>query len=435
MTEQQALALCRQAVALVKQLDAKAEAQASLWGGHRAHTRFARNEITTSGEIDDAALSLTVRLGLRLASATSNQTDAASLKALAERTLAIARLAPEQPESMPLVGAAKVEKVVLRDDAMSRLDAAARAKGIAEALAPSREADLLTAGFLQVTDGFFALANSAGLGSSQSFTDSEFSVTARTKDGTGSGWSSVCTRRRAELDFAQIGKVAAQKAISTAKPRSLDPGRYTVVLEPAASTELFQYFSMALDRRGVDENRSALTGKLGQQVMSPKLSLKSDPKTSSIMPFDDEGTPLAPRTWVKAGVLEQLGVSRFWGKKQNVPATGRYDGFEVAPGEETRLELLAGIQRGVLITRLWYTSLIDARTLAITGLTRDGTFLIENGAIAGPIRNFRINQSVLDALAKVDAVSSDRESPQASGWKVPAIRTHEFLLASQSEAI
>lgn len=245
----------------------------------------------------------------------------------------------------------------------------------------------------------------------------------------------MVSRKRAELDFAQVGKTAAQKAVATAKPRALEPGRYTVVLEPAAATELFQFFTMALDRRSIDENRSALTGKLGQPVMSKKLSLRSDPKTSAMLPFDGEGLPLPARTWVNQGVLESLAVSRFWAKKQGVQPTGSYDGFEVAAGEDTRLQLLAGVQRGVLITRLWYTNLIDARTLAITGLTRDGTFLIENGALAGPVRNFRVNQSVLEALSKVDAVSSDRESPQSSSWKVPALRTHDFLLASQSEAI
>lgn len=434
-SETQALALCKQLLGFVKALDTKAEAKATAWSMNRAHTRFARNEITTSGENEELSLTLTVQLGLRSASASTNQSEPAALKALAERTLTIARLSPEQPETMPMVGPSRAERVMLRDEAVSRLDAKARAQGIAQALAPSKEHDLLTAGFLQVFDGLTVLANTAGLALSQTFTDVDFSVTARTKDGTGSGWHAVATRQRKELDFEAIGKVAAQKAIATAKPKALEPGRYTVVLEPAAANELFDYFTMALDRRAVDEGRSALTGKLGKQVMSTKLSLRSDPKTSGYVPFDGEGLPLPARSWVSAGVLENLSVSRYWAKKQGVQPTGHYGGYEVAPGEETRLQLLSGIKRGVLISRLWYSNLIDARTLGITGLTRDGTFLIEDGAIAGPIRNFRINQSVLEALSNVDAVSSDRESSSSSSWKVPALRTHEFLLASQSDAV
>ena len=153
-----------------------------------------------------------------------------------------------------------------------------------------------------------------------------------------------------------------------------------------------------------------------------------------MLPFDGDGFPLAPRTWVNAGVLESLAVSRYWAKEKKLEPTGWYGGYEVSPGQSSRAQLLSGIKRGVLITRLWYSNLVDPKTLAITALTRDGTFLIEDGVVTSPIKNFRINQSVIDALAKVDAVSSERESPDST-WKVPALRTHEFLLASQSEAV
>ncbi|MDP1823075.1 MAG: metallopeptidase TldD-related protein [Archangium sp.] len=434
ITEPAIVALCKSVLTLVKRVEPKAEAMVSAYATHRAHTRFARSELTTSGELDDLSLSLTVQLGLRSAAATSNQTDAASLRGLVERTIGIARLSPEQPETMPVLGATKVTKSALRDDAMAKLDAKGRADGIAQALAPSREKDLITAGFLQVYDGLIAQVTSAGLTITQPFTDADFSVTARTKDGTGSGWAALGTRQRAQLDFAAVGRTAAQKAIASAKPKTLEPGRYTVVLEPAAVGELFEYFTGSLDRRAVDEGRSPFAGKLGQKLVSELITLKSDPKTTPMLPFDGDGLALAPRTWVKAGVLESLAVSRYWAKEKKVEPTGSYSGFELAPGESSRAQLLTGIKRGVLITRFWYSNVVDPKTLAITALTRDGTFLIEDGVVTTPIKNFRINQSVIDALAMVDAVSSDRESP-ASAWKIPAMRTHEFLLASQSEAI
>lgn len=435
--EPEVLALCKSVLAQVKKADPKAEAHVSVWAMHRAHTRFARNEITTTGENDIFTLSLSVQLGLRSASANTNQTDPASLRGLVERTLSIARLSPELPETMPVLGPVKVTKSPLRDEALaqSARDAKGRAQGIVQALAPSLEQGLQTAGFLAVYDGLTAQASSAGLAVSQAFTDAGFSVTARTKDGTGSGWAGVNSRTRAALDFAAIGRVAAQKAVASAKPKPLEPGRYTVVLEPTAAGELFEYLSGFLDRRSADEGRSPFSGKVGQKLFSELITFRSDPKTGSMLPFDGEGTPLLPRTWVKAGVLEELGVSRYWAKEKKLTATGGYDGYEVLPGTASRAQLLSGIKRGVLVTRFWYSNLVDAKSLSITALTRDGTFLIEDGQVTTPIKNFRINQSVLEALSKVDALSSDRESTGSSSWKLPALRTHEFNFASQSEAV
>ncbi|MFZ5438429.1 MAG: metallopeptidase TldD-related protein, partial [Myxococcota bacterium] len=251
----------------------------------------------------------------------------------------------------------------------------------------------------------------------------------------GSGWNALSTRLARELDFARVGRVAAEKALASAKPRALEPGRYTVVLEPAAAGELFEYLAGALDRRAVDEGRSCFVGKRSQQIINGRLSLTSDPRTTPMLPFDGEGLALAPRWWVKNGVLEELRVSRYWAQKQGLSPTGSYDGAEVSAGDASRAQLLAGVKRGVLITRIWYSNLVDPQTLLITGLTRDGTFLIEDGAIAAPVKNFRLNQSVLDALFNVDAVGAERESPGSSAWKVPALRTHDFLLASQSDAV
>jgi predicted Zn-dependent protease len=434
LTEKQVLELGKSTLALVKKANPTAEARVDVWLDHRAHTRFARNEITTAGENDELTVSLHVQLGLRSASADLNQTDPASLSGLVSRTIENASLAPELPETMPVLGSAKFPKIDLHDAAMAKLDAKARAEGIAKALAPSREKDLLTAGYLEVHEGIIARLSSAGLAVAAPFTDSGFSVTARTKDGTGSGWNELQTRKAAELDFARVGRIAAEKAVTSAKPKTIDPGRSTVVLEPAAVADLFAFFVGSLDRRAFDEGRSPFVGKLGKQLADARITLRSDPTTGSFLPFDGEGQPLPARTWIDKGVLKELNVSRFWAKKKGLAPTGSYDGFEVLAGDVPRADLLKGIKRGVLITRFWYSNLVDPQSLLVTGLTRDGTFLIEDGAVAAPVRNFRINQSVIDALAKVDAVSVEREST-GSGWKMPAMRTHEFLLASASDAV
>lgn len=425
----------KRALAIVKKLEPKAEALVSVSRNRRSHTRFARNEITTSGEGDDWSLSVTVQLGLRSASASSNQLDQGSLEALIRRTIGNAKLSPELPETMPVLGAGKVAPNGLHDPKMAGLDAKARAEGIAAALEPSRVGDLLTAGYVEVHDGVIARVSSAGLDVSAPYTDASFSVTARTKDGTGSGWNELGTRKRAELDFAKVGRVAAQKAIASAKPKAIEPGRSTVVLEAAATAELLQYLTMALDRRSVDEGRSAFVGKVGARIINERFTLKSDPRTTPMLPFDGEGSPLAARTWIDKGVLKDLGCSRFWAKKQGLAATGSYDGYELSAGDTAPDALVKGIKRGVLITRFWYSNLIDAKTLSITALTRDGTFLIEDGVVTQPIKNFRINQSVLAALDAADAVGNVSEVTGSSVWRVPSIRTHDFLLASSSDAI
>jgi predicted Zn-dependent protease len=405
----------KRVLALVAKHEPKAEVLVGSAYDHRTHTRFARNEITTSGDGDDWSLSITVQLGLRSATVTTNQIDPASLDKLVQRTIANAKISPELPETMPVLGAVKVTPNALHDPKMASLDAKARTEGIAAALEPSRSADLLTAGYIEVHDGVIARISSAGLEVSAPYTDASFSVTARTKDGTGSGWNALGTRKRAELDFAKVGRIAAQKAVATA--------------------DLLWYLAMALDRRSVDEGRSAFVGKVGSRVVNERFTLRSDPRSTPMFPFDAEGSPLAPRTWIEKGVLKELSVGRYWAKKQVIASTGAYDGYELAPGDTAPDALVKGVKRGVLITRLWYSNFIDAKTLSITALTRDGTFLIEDGVVTQPIKNFRINQSVLAALDAADAVGNVSEMTWSSVWRVPSIRTHDFLLASASDAI
>lgn len=434
-TEKELLALGQRVLGLVKKAAPGAEAVVGLSAGHRAHTRFARNQLTTAGENDDLELSLQVQLGLRSAAASTNQGDPASLAGLVERTLANARLSPELPETMPVLGATKLPAVRLFDPALASLPPKARAQGIAAALEPSLQADLVAAGFLQVTSGALARVTSAGFSAVQPYTDAEFSVTARTKDGTGSGWAGQATRWRDALDLARLGRVAAEKAVASARPKALAPGRYTVILEPAATTELLDFLLGALDQRAADEGRSAFSGTPGP-VGSPLITLRSDPgaKETPMLPWDGDGLARAPRTWVEQGQLRALRVSRYWAKKKGLVPTGHYDGAALAPGTATREQLLSGVKRGVLITRVWYTNLVDPKTLLVTGLTRDGTFLVEDGAVVGPVKNFRFNQSVLDALRQVDAVGSDAQNVWTT-WSAPSLRTHEFLLASQSDAV
>jgi predicted Zn-dependent protease len=154
-----------------------------------------------------------------------------------------------------------------------------------------------------------------------------------------------------------------------------------------------------------------------------------------MLPFDGEGRALGAQAWITKGVVSALATSRYWASKTGKSPIGGHGGFEVAPGSSERSALVAGVRRGVLISRFWYTNWVEAQNLLMTGLTRDGTFLIENGEIVGPVNNFRFNQSVAEAFAKCDALSNTLEAAHDAETVTPAMRTHEFLLASVSEAV
>ena len=429
-------------LALVKKAEPKAEALVSLSTSHHAHTRFARNTVTTTGDVDQPGVRLSLKLGQRAAGASINQLDAASLAALVERTLRMARLAPEDPEAMPVLGQQKVPRTPASDASVSGLDAAARAAAVRGALDAGKEGKLEVSGFLTHGTALVVRATSAGLFLSQPLTEVSFTVTARSPDGTGSGWATSVSRRRGDVDFAAVARTACAKAAASVKPIALEPGRYTVILEPAAVISLASAVAGSFDRRSAEEGRSALSKagggtRVGEKLFSELVTIVSSPTspTTPTLPFDGEGMALSPRTWVEKGVVKELSASRYWAKKQGLQPTGSYHGYELLPGTATRDELIRGVKRGVLITRFWYSNLIDPKTIALTGLTRDGTFLIEDGQVTKPVNNFRFNQSAIDALAKCDGLSKETGAAWGPDTRVPTMRTHEFLLASKSEAV
>ena len=427
----------------VKKLDRSAEAKATLFSARSAHTRFARNEVTTSGETDETDLELFVQVGKRHAVATSNQVDPSGLSALAERALALARVAPEDPEALPVLGAVKPPAGASPyDDAAAKLNAAARAQGAKAAIEAAKAKGLTIAGFYEHVTGTEALATSAGAQVQRKVSVVELSATARTTDGTGSGWAAATARGPIGIDAAKVAAVACEKAALSKAPKRLEAGRYTVLLEPAAAASLMRWLYEALDARSAGEGRSFFSKvgggtRLGEQVLSERVTLSSDPTSAATAgpTVDREGLQLPPQTWVEKGVVKALRTSRYWAQKTGGKPTGDYGGVVLAPGADTFDAMLAGIKRGVLITRFWYTNWVNPQSLTITGLTRDGTFLIEDGKLVSAVNNFRFNESVAKALERCDALGADAPTVWSPETRCPALRTHEFNLASVSEAV
>ena len=417
-----------------------ADVIASLRSTRGGNTRFAVNEITSSSEVETLGLSVTVQIGKRAASATTNQLDDAAIADVIARAQRMARLAPENPEAMPPLPAQRYIVVPkASDSATANATPAVRAKAAGASIAAAKGAGVTIAGFYEHGAHARALATTAGLTAYHAWTTAGLSCTARTQDGTGSGWAGADSNKVSDLDAAAMAKVAVDKAASSAKFRRLEAGRYTVVLEPAAVAGLLGSLIGSFGARRADEGRSFFAKgggktKVGDKLFPDHITLRSDPTDAALAaaPFDGEGFPLKPATWIDKGTVAGLTYTRYWAQKQGKQPTGNPDGWILEGGKATREQLIAGVKRGVLVTRFWYIRMLDPQTILLTGLTRDGTYLIENGQLAGPVNNFRFNESPVQMLAKSDALTA---GALVDGMRVPALRTHEFNLASISEAV
>jgi predicted Zn-dependent protease len=239
-----------------------------------------------------------------------------------------------------------------------------------------------------------------------------------------------------------VGRTAQDKALRSRKPTAIEPGRYTVILEPAAVTELLWYLVGAMDARSADEGRSFFSKpgggtKLGETLFGPNITIRSSlgDATLPCAPFAHTGLPAEAVTWIDKGRVNALNYSRFWAQKQGRKPTAAANTMELLGGEaESTDALLKGVKRGLLVTRFWYTNLLTPETLLATGLTRDGVFLVENGEVTRPVTNFRWNESPLTMLKNADAMTKQTFRVDGS-TRVPALRTHDFHMASISDAV
>ncbi len=435
LTKDQALQVAQKCVQL-----AKGTCLVSVSGQRQGNTRFGVSEISSSSDVERQTVSVTIQIGKRQATASTNQIDPVALADVVGRATRMAKLAPENPEAMPPLGPQTYRAVSgASDPATAKLTPAARAKTVGAALALSKEAQI--SGYYEHAARVIALASSQGMRATHEYTTVDLRVTARTADGTGSGWGGGTSHRAADLDGGVLAKIAVDKAKSSAKPTKLDPGRYTVVLEPAAVSDLFGWLYGALGARRADEGRSFFSKpgggtRIGEKLFPPWVTVRNDPTDPQLTarPFDGDGMPLAPTTWIDKGTVRALTYSRYWAQKQGKQPTGTPSGWILEGGGARGgvIELIKGVKRGVLITRFWYLRSLDPQTLLVTGLTRDGVYLIENGAVTRPVNNFRFNDTPVQMLGKSDAMTP----AVISQWvRVPALRTHEFNLASISEAV
>jgi predicted Zn-dependent protease len=415
-------------------------------GGAQANVRFADNQMSTAGGVADLNIGVQSWFGSRHAVVTTNEFTESALRAAVEKSEKLARLAPEDPEAMPMLPRQEYQPVDAYFPATASLSAADRAQAALTALEPARRAgDITAAGFLVTGANAVAIGNSKGMFAYHRSSNANYTLTVRTKDGTGSGWAGAEHNDVRQLDFKAVSDRAIEKARLSRNPAAIEPGRYTVILEPQAVGDLAQLIGFYADARATDEGRSPFVKqgggtKIGEKIVDERISIYADPADPMVraQPFDGEGLPLGRQVFVERGVLKTLYYSRFWAQKKNVAPTGAPTSFLMSGGTTSIDEMIRSTPRGVLVTRLWYLREVDPRTILYTGLTRDGTFLIENGRISRSIKNFRFNDSPLFMLNNLEALSPPQRlaGTEAGGAViVPALKVRDFNFTSLSDAV
>jgi len=382
-------------------------------------------------------------LGKQMGDASTNKLDTESIEKVVADAIEVARFTPPDDEILPRLEPQVYRKVPAYDPSVGSLTPMDRARAVAEVVDLCEGNGLRAAGAFSVGTSSGAMGNSRGLFAFHQSSSINFSITAMADDS--SGWAAGSSHRRSEIDTKALGQVAVEKAMKSSEPRDVPPGRYTVILEPAAVAEMIDFMGYGFNALAVEEGRSFLAGKMGQKIVGDGIMLASDPyhPMHQGRPFDGDGIPIKRVALIENGVAANLVYDRPTAISNNVEPTGHggggrnsygaYPSYLVMEGGKATLEqMIASTERGILVTRLWYANIVDPMKVIVTGMTRDGTFLIENGKIAYGIKNFRINQNVLEMLSNVEMMS---EPTLAGGMIVPAMKVRNFNFTSGTDAV
>ncbi len=414
-----------------------------------SHLRFAANNFLTSGMRGTRSASVTLWIGGKRGSASTNDLDDASLREMVENAERIAKTAPPDREYMPTLG-----KQVYRDsggwvEATANLALEKRAKAIADIIAECEKSKVIGAGFHSAGAEAGAFATKNGNYSFSRSTTVGLSVTARAADGGASGYFNRNHFDIAKLDTMHIAREAIRKALSGSDPKTIDPGSYSVILEPQATADLLGNFGFSFNARSAEEGRSVFSApggktRVGEKIFDDRINIFSDPWNPDLPGSESaqDGIPAEKFYLVRGGVLENLVYNRFWAKqKGKQPSPGPVNTILQSSAKPSSLEeMIKASKRAILIGRFWYIRSTEPRTASLTGLTRDGVWLIEDGKIAYPLRNLRFNQSITQMLGpdNVEFIGEPERvggSEGGGGSLLPALKLKAFNFTSQSEAV
>ncbi len=435
--------------ALAKRVLALSDAtqtEVCVFSGSNELTRFTHNAVHQNVADADVTVKVRAIAGRRTGVATTNVLDDASLSDVVHRAIKMANLAPEDPDQPQLPSGGETiapeGSYVAQTAHATPQERAAMADAIFKA---AEEQDFWCAGFISTSFAGVTIANSSGACASFDGTDAGVNVKMNGADSTGfaEGYDTDVTR----LDAGAIGKTSARKARDSVKPRTVEPGPWTVILEPAAFGELFTYLGDHFSAQSFDEGSSFLSGGLDKTYLGENVTILDDyaHPLSPGMPFDYEGQPTQRLTIIENGVAKNVVTDSYWAKKLGrentghaLPAPNAYgpqaSHLVVAPGTKGLNELIAETERGLLVTRFWYIRTVDQKQAIVTGMTRDGTFLVENGEIVGGVRNMRFNQSIIEALKHCELSNAPhRTGGYAYSVVVPAAKITGFNFSSGTD--
>ncbi len=431
------------------------EVEVLFYGGKSALTRFANNVIHQNVAEENYGLSVRTAFDGRTARATTNKFDNESLQRVVQASETLAKVQHSDPDLLPMpdAGSAGDPPVIPNRHfaQTAELTPELRAEGVKKIVAVADQHQLTTAGIFSCSESVEGIFNSRGLTAWHTQTSSEISVTMLAADS--SGWQKANCPDVSQLDPAKLAEIAARKAIASARPREIPAGKYTVILEPAAVLDMVGFMFFDFGGLSILDQRSFLNNRVGTRVFAEEIDIRDDVAhpLQSGSPFDGEGVSRQRVQLVEKGVVKRLVYARATAEKMKrsehqdkvgpVQATGHGFPLPNEMGEapmnivfgpprnpKTVEQMIASTERGMLVTRLWYIREVDPYEKILTGMTRDGTFYVEDGKVRYGVRNFRFNESLIQMLSNVDGMGTPvRASGEESlDMVVPAMKVQEF---------
>ncbi|MHC4550481.1 MAG: TldD/PmbA family protein [Planctomycetota bacterium] len=402
--------------------------------------RFANNQIVQHVHTHRHTLTVSVAFGQRKGSSSTTELSRPAVVAAVKRATRIARVSPPDPECLPPLGPQTYPARVTHRPETAAAGPARLVADAGKAIKLCEAAGLEGAGIVSAYESVGGVAADTGLFAHEPRTRAEFSLTATGADA--SGWVMNAHRSIDDLGVAARARVAIEKAQRAARPKEIPPGCYTVILEPAAVAGLLGPLHWAVDAKAYYRGTSALSGKLDEEILDSRLTLRNDPLHPALLGsgFDGAGLPSDEATWIDRGVLKRLRYDRFTARERGVAPTYGVDaphlsgaiGLDADARSGLVDDLLRGTERAILVTNFWYIRSVNRTDLTLTGMTRDGTFLVEDGQVTTGLINFRWHESPLRALNQVEAygVPTDAITMERPKMLLPPLRIRDFNFSS-----
>ena len=412
-------------------------------------TRFANSYIHQNVAERDVHVRVRAVVGKRIGVASTNDLSGESLEKLVGTALEVAKLQLENPDFISLPEPSPIPEVKAFSEATSGVTPEARAQAVGDICRRAVENDLVASGAFSTSVQEIAVANSLGVFAYFPTTLADLKTVIMGDDSSGYGASTAWDVE--QLDAEAVGGEAVDKALRGRNPREIEPGRYTVILEEYATEDILEMLSyVGLGALAVQEGRSFMCDRFGEQIVDSAISLWDDglDLRGLPLPFDFEGVPKRRVPLIENGIAMNVVYDSYTAGKERkastghgLPAPNTFGPLPInmfmAPGQATLEEMIASTEQGILVTRFWYTRPVHPKLAIITGMTRDGTFLIEKGEVAYPVKNLRFTQSYLDALASVEMIGRTtklvRSDFELNGNHVPALKLGEFEFTGATE--